>query len=322
MSVMELNSQFDELSPKIMEILLRAGLVTDKAILETPECDLLNLGSITLADVKQIHNVVAKRSKPTDFISGDQLVNSCNRRWGRLSTGCSQLDSFLQGGVLTRGITELSGQSGCGKTQLCLQLALTVQLPTTSCGLDAGAVFICTEDRFPSIRLNQLLKTSPVAQKFPNIKFGNNIFVEHIGDTADLMRCVSMRLPQLMKQHRVGLVVVDSVAGVFRADYTTAESLQRARDLRTFASQLHLVANMYSTAVICVNQVSDIRKGEVTQTVPALGLAWANLVTCRLQMFRNNDLRHLQIVFSPHLPQQSRQYTITSAGVVGHLTTM
>uniref|UniRef100_A0A1B6KAH6 RecA family profile 1 domain-containing protein n=1 Tax=Graphocephala atropunctata TaxID=36148 RepID=A0A1B6KAH6_9HEMI len=321
---MEEDAQLDELPPRIREILYRAGLVANKSILETAECDLLNLSSISHADIKRIYSVIAKKAQATEFISGDQLVNSSNRqqRWGVLSTGCSRLDSLLRGGVLTRGITELSGQSGCGKTQLCLQLALTVQLTPTSGGLGAGALFICTEDRFPSVRLNQLLKTSPLAQKFPNIKFGNSIFIEHIGDSADLMRCVSERLPQLMKQQRVGLVVVDSVAGVFRSDYTAAESLQRARDLRAFASQLHLIANTHNIAVVCVNQVSDVRRGEVTQTVPALGLAWANLVTCRLQMFRHNDSRHLQVVFAPHLPRQSCPYTITTAGVVGHPTSM
>lgn len=60
-------------------------------------------------------------------------------RWNCLSTGCVQVDNLLRGGVLTRGITELSGRSGAGKTQLCLQLAITVQLTRSVGGLSAGA---------------------------------------------------------------------------------------------------------------------------------------------------------------------------------------
>lgn len=64
-------------------------------------------------------------------------------------------------------------------------------------------------------------------------------------------------------------------------------------------------------------QVTDVKKGEQPYTVPALGLAWANLVNCRLQMFRQHNTRQLHVIFAPHLPLQSCQFNITSNGVVG-----
>ena len=42
------------------------------------------------------------------------------------------------GGVLNRGITEVAGESASGKTQLCMQLCITVQLPKEMHGLDSG----------------------------------------------------------------------------------------------------------------------------------------------------------------------------------------
>ena len=57
---------------------------------------------------------------------------------GRLSWGCPVLDSLLGGGVLVPGVTELSGVSAAGKTQLCLQLSLVVQLSQRQGGLDGG----------------------------------------------------------------------------------------------------------------------------------------------------------------------------------------
>ena len=41
-----------------------------------------------------------------------------------LPLGCPELDALLAGGIPRRGITELAGESGSGKTQLCLQIAL------------------------------------------------------------------------------------------------------------------------------------------------------------------------------------------------------
>ena len=57
---------------------------------------------------------------------------------GRLSVGCDVLDSSLQGGLLVPGLTEIAGTSAAGKTQLCLQLCLTSQLPRECGGLEAG----------------------------------------------------------------------------------------------------------------------------------------------------------------------------------------
>lgn len=52
--------------------------------------------------------------------------------------------------------------------------------------------------------------------------------------------------------------------------------------------------------------------------VPALGLAWANLVTTRLQMIRTNDKdRELSVIFAPDLPKTSCPYKITQNGIMG-----
>jgi len=48
------------------------------------------------------------------------------------------LDSHLSGGVLVPGVTELSGVSGAGKTQLCMQLCLVAQLTRHQGGLNGG----------------------------------------------------------------------------------------------------------------------------------------------------------------------------------------
>lgn len=56
----------------------------------------------------------------------------------RLSLGCPVLDQFLGGGLPLEGITDLAGRSSAGKTQLGLQLCLTVQFPRQYGGLEAG----------------------------------------------------------------------------------------------------------------------------------------------------------------------------------------
>ena len=74
------------------------------------------------------------------------VPDACHKledNWRRLSVGCKQLDSFLEGGIPVRGITEIAGESGSGKTQLCLQLALSVQYPQLLGGLEGGMSNLC-----------------------------------------------------------------------------------------------------------------------------------------------------------------------------------
>ena len=51
---------------------------------------------------------------------------------------CFKFYECSVGGLLTSGLTEIVGESGAGKTQLCMQLCLTAQLPRHCHGIGSG----------------------------------------------------------------------------------------------------------------------------------------------------------------------------------------
>ena len=63
----------------------------------------------------------------------------------RLTLGCPLLDAALGGGLCPTGITELAGESATGKTQFCLTLLLTAQLPRRIGGLGGRSLYLNTE---------------------------------------------------------------------------------------------------------------------------------------------------------------------------------
>jgi len=73
-----------------------------------------------------------------------------------ISTGCKALDDLLGGGIETQAVTEFVGEFGAGKTQLCHQLCVMVQLPLEKGGLNAKAVYIDTEGTFRPERIIQI----------------------------------------------------------------------------------------------------------------------------------------------------------------------
>lgn len=62
----------------------------------------------------------------------------------KVTTGCSEFDKLLGGGVQSMSITEVFGEFRTGKTQICLTLCITCQLPDSqgNCG---KAAYIDTE---------------------------------------------------------------------------------------------------------------------------------------------------------------------------------
>ncbi|XP_064149112.1 DNA repair protein XRCC3 isoform X2 [Loxodonta africana] len=179
----------------------------------------------------------------------------------RLSLGCPVLDRLLRGGLPLDGITELAGCSSAGKTQLALQLCLAVQLPQQHGGLEAGAVYICTEDVFPDRRLQQLITHQPrlragvPGELLSKVRFGDQIFIEHAADVDTLLECVSRRVPILLARGMARLVVLDSVAAPFRCEFDSQALTARARHLQTLGAALRHLSCSFQSPVLCINQV-------------------------------------------------------------------
>ncbi|CAJ1077849.1 DNA repair protein XRCC3 [Xyrichtys novacula] len=324
-----------ELNPRIRAALRRADLRTVQDILCSSQ-DLHTLG-LSRSDVQLLLRAAAQAYRPQCQITALALRGEQSSL--RLSTGCVVLNELLRGGLPVGRVTELSGESGAGKTQLALQFCLSVQYPVQHGGLDSGAVFISTEDSFPSRRLQQLIREQPNLRSdvpkslIDSIEFSNNIYIEHAADLDSLQVCLTRRVPLLLARGKARLLVVDSVAALFRSEFQPSDWLERNKQLIRFSSKLHQLGREYNTPVLCVNQVTETHTHTHTHlplsssVSPALGLAWANQVMVRLMMHRlqgtvsqgdqSSALRRLEVVFAPHLARGDRNAAIWREGVRG-----
>ncbi|XP_034722225.1 DNA repair protein XRCC3 isoform X1 [Etheostoma cragini] len=324
-----------ELNPRIIASVRKVKLKSLREVLCISGPDLQRLTGLSRVDVHQLQTTVAtacRSSPPTPAVllqDGDSGL--------RLSLGCPVLDQLLRGGLPVGRVSELSGESGAGKTQLALQLCLSVQYPVQQGGLDSGAVYVCTEDPFPARRLQQLIRgQASLRQDVPAALIrcsGDRVYVEHAADLKSLQACLSRRVPVLLARRHVRLLVVDSVAALFRAEFQASDWLERSRQLISCSHILHTLSREYNTTVVCVNQVTDVFSsddslGPVSGGVsPALGLAWANQVMVRLMMRRlqqtvargdqSSTLRRLEVVFAPHLARDGRDAAVWREGVLG-----
>ena len=115
------------------------------------ECESVLHAAITTFDaarVQTLYQVLAHEVK--------------ENRFQKIPTSCPALDQLLNGGVRVGSLTEVYGEAGAGKTQLCLQLCVNVQMPKSMDGLDGEAVFIDCESSFSSVRLSQMASAAGV----------------------------------------------------------------------------------------------------------------------------------------------------------------
>ncbi|MEE6493809.1 hypothetical protein FKM82_016945 [Ascaphus truei] len=184
-----------DVNPKVVAAVKKANIKSATDILTFSGPDLQRMTKLSSPDVHHLQNVVSAVLRKG---SGTTALQMCREKGlfpsqhHKLSLGCRVLDKLLRGGIPLVGITELAGESSAGKTQLGLQMCLSVQYPLGYGGLEAGAVYICTEDAFPSKRLQQLinlqhkLRSDVPFDVIKKIRFGDNIFIEHAADIVSL----------------------------------------------------------------------------------------------------------------------------------------
>ena len=220
-----------------------------------------------------------------------------------LPLGCPVIDKILRGGFPLGGVTEISGEAGCGKTQICLTLALQCTLPESLGGLDGHTVYLCCgEGQFPAPRLTQLAEAYSMA----NASLGTShalmdrVHVLECHNSEDALDVVRKDVPSLIKTHNVRFVIIDSIAGIFRTEFDTSvveERFERSRAFFRLATELKLLADTNHLGVLVVNQVTaagfDSAEGGVSDPfrkidpVPALGLGWSHCVNTRIMLRRD-----------------------------------
>uniref|UniRef100_A0A8C8DDV8 DNA repair protein RAD51 homolog 3 n=1 Tax=Oryzias sinensis TaxID=183150 RepID=A0A8C8DDV8_9TELE len=218
------------------------------------------------------------------------------RECGSITTFSSQLDHALKGGLPVGKVTEICGAPGVGKTQLCLQLSVDVQIPRSFGGLEAQVIFMDTEGSFVLQRVVDI--AAAVVRHF-------SLLAED-GEQKDAMQTFNM------ESILVRLLVIDSVAFPFRQHLDDLS--QRTRLLQGLAKQVISMATRHNIAVVITNQMTTRLQDSQSHLVPALGEIWGHASTTRIILQWEGSQQVAAIVKSPCCMDMAIQYQITSEG--------
>ncbi|XP_062391723.1 DNA repair protein RAD51 homolog 3 isoform X2 [Sardina pilchardus] len=201
---------------------------------------------------------------------------------GDIITFCSALDSALGGGVPVGKTTEVCGAPGVGKTQLCLQLAVDVQIPVCFGGRGGQVLYIDTEGSFLVQRAADMAQAA----------------VEHCR-----------------------LVTQDDEQKAALKDFTVENilsrlSLVRCHDYVELLAHCYLLPDLLTkhSEVVLTNQMTTKVWNGQSKLIPALGESWGHAATQRLILHWEGTQRLASIYKSPSQMEATVPYRITEDG--------
>jgi DNA repair protein RadA len=302
----------------IAEKLRSAGFSTIEAVAVASPAELSSVAEIGESTAAKIIIEARKMANIGGFESGDRILER-RRKVGKITTGSKALDNLLGGGVETQAITELFGEFGSGKTQICHQLAVNVQLPPEQGGLNGSVIVIDTENTFRPERIIQMAE----AKGLNPDDVLRNIYVAQAYNSNHQMLLVdnAKELANKIKQEegkRVRLVIVDSLMSHFRAEYVGRGTLaDRQQKLNRHLHDLMRLGEVFNAAIVVTNQVQakpDTFFGDPTK--PVGGHIVAHTATFRIYLRKSKgELRVARLIDSPHLPESEAVFKVTERGI-------
>lgn len=307
--------EFRSLTPKHLSILLQNDYSIIK-VAATPENELKLLLDTTILKTRAI--IAEARASLPDFEiqTMDELNEEESRKY-HLSTGYQSIDELFGGkGLETGAIYEFAGEFGSGKSQIAL--TMTVRAATT------GTVLIVdTENTWKYSRLKQIalaIYGEQEAEKLlKNIRIVRPINAERQRLIIDaLLADEGTRIqPTLKAQLPLSLVVVDSVTGLFRAEYPGRGVLsERQHLLSDHLKCLFTLARKNNIIVVVTNQV--IHSPDIFN--PGVRAVGGNVVghacTYRLMISKKKGtLRIMTMVDSASLPVREVPFVLSEKGI-------
>ncbi|MGD6809176.1 MAG: DNA repair and recombination protein RadA [Candidatus Bathyarchaeia archaeon] len=272
------------------------------------------LEPVGVSEKKALQVIQAARSSVgVSFIRADQLLKQ-RQSVARLTTGSKVLDKIVDGGLETQTITEFYGEYGSGKSQVCHQLCVNVQLPIEKGGLNGGALYVDTENTF---RLERIVQMANHLGLDPEQVVKNIIYAEAY--TSDHQMFLLENADEIIKANNIKLIIIDSLTAHFRSEYIGREMLaSRQQKLNKHMHKLTALARAFNAVAVVTNQVMakpDQFFGDAIHPIGGNIVGHTSQTRIYLRRASHGPIRIARLVSSPYLPEGEEILKVTENGI-------
>lgn len=299
--------------PRTAEGLEKAGYYSIESLAIASPGEICEISGIS--DVIALKIITAAKERANHLVRWYRGLEIMERRQGlaRLTVGCKEFDDMLGGGLEAGSITEFYGEYGSGKSQVCHQLAVNVQLPAERGGLGGKILWIDTEATFRPERVHEMATHLGIDPE----KALDNILTARAYNAAHQMLLLE-NAEKMIREENIKLLIIDSLMVHFRSEYIGRGKLaERQQKLAQHLSKLHRLTDIYQLVSVVTNQVMsrpDVLFGD--PIAPVGGHILGHSTTTRIYLRKSKgDTRVGRVVDSPCLPLGEARFTITKEGL-------
>jgi DNA repair protein RadA len=248
-----------------------------------------------------------------EFTTAEDMLKT-RKKLVRFTTGSQAFDLFLEGGIETQALTEIAGEFGSGKSQLCYTLCVTANRAFP----DNGIIFVDTENAFRAERVHQIAESRGLDAE----EIMKRIFVCRIYYSAHL-EAVIRGLAKSIEQYKARLVIINSIISLHRAEFPGRETLsERQQRLNAILHKLIRLAEVYNVVIVYTNQVQaqpDNFFGGGGSGFDSMRAAGGNIMahasTYRIFLRKAGHNRIATMLDSPYHAYSQVKFTIGEEGI-------
>ncbi|KAK3282130.1 DNA repair protein rad51d [Cymbomonas tetramitiformis] len=213
------------------------------------------------------------------------------RRTKFIRTGFQRVDEMLGGGLRGAQVTEITGASSSGKTQLCLTTAAV--LGSTS---EGRVFYIDSTNSFAAARVAEILTKARRSQQGGSLhQTLSKIHVYKVHDAYELQDVLE-GLERFLGRQNNALIIIDSLS-LCIAPLLGGSQIQGHAVMTSIGKMLHRIASETGAAILYTNHtVADRSQETMTsghmECKPALGHTWRSQPHLRIQLFKEVNQSH------------------------------
>lgn len=306
----------DEIGPATKIHLIDAGIDSLKDLIIRGPHDVAEVTGMTMEKSTDLCNKARIKLEEVEiiertFIPATELYNK-RKNIERISTGSKCFDELLGGGFEVNAITEIYGEFGSGKTQICHTSAVMVQQKITDGGLEGGVIYVDTENTFRPERIVSISK----ARSIDHVSVLENIVVAKAFNSAH-QELIMHEVGKIIENNNIKLLILDSAISHYRAEYLGRAMLsERQQKINRLMHILIRISETYKIAVLLTNQIQSVPDTLFGDPFRATG---GNIIahssTYRIYLKKAGKNRIARIVDSPYHPEIEALFSLGEEGI-------
>ena len=278
------------------------------------------LGISSKAAQEIIADAKTKATAGFRLLTAQDLLEERKRVIKRISTGSSELDKILGGGIETMALTGIYGRFGSGKSQLCYQVVYNCVKH-----LKKKAVWIETEPQ--TFRGERLLEIAKLRGETFSLSDVIVIPGDVIKTTASLYNALQFVNQKLKAGENIGVLVIDSFNAPLRSEFGGRETLPtRSQAAGRIVGFLQYLAKEHNLAILLTVQVMGVPDEKLQGlAIRSYGIPEAPVVPevvkhavnywIGVGRLSSKDLTHFAVLADGPLPREQAIFIIDRSGV-------